>query len=81
MARRRSKSPASKPLPAEKGPRSVESSRSAGSPLVSGDDLRDLDRALRLEWFEPDGAGGFAMSSVLGCPTRRQHGLLVIRPQ
>ena len=81
MVRRRSKPPASKPLPAEKGPRSAESPRSAGSPLVSGDDLRDLDRALRLEWFEPDGAGGFAMSSVLGCPTRRQHGLLVIRPQ
>jgi predicted glycogen debranching enzyme len=47
---------------------------------VEGALLRDSERALGLEWLEPDGGGGFAMGSVLGCPTRRHHGLLVLRP-
>jgi predicted glycogen debranching enzyme len=28
----------------------------------------------------PNGVGGYASSTVLGCPTRRYHGLLVTRP-
>jgi len=41
------------------------------------DDLRDLDRALATEWLLTDGAGGYASSTVLLCPTRRYHGLWV----
>ena len=37
----------------------------------------DLDRALRREWLETNGIGGFAASSVAGLNTRRYHGLLV----
>jgi len=40
-------------------------------------DLRDLDRALATEWLVADGAGGYASSTVLGCPARRYHGLWV----
>jgi len=39
------------------------------------DDLRDLDRSLATEWLLADGAGGYASSTVLLCPTRRYHGL------
>ena len=39
-----------------------------------------LARALDCEWLETDGLGGFASSSVLFCPTRRYHGLLVAWP-
>ena len=41
------------------------------------DDLRDLDRSLATEWLLADGAGGYASSTVLLCPTRRYHGLWV----
>lgn len=41
------------------------------------EDLQRLDWALAREWLETDGAGGYAASTVLLCPTRRQHGLLV----
>ena len=46
------------------------------------DDLGDLDRALATEWLLADGAGGYASSTVLLCPTRRYHGLWVpaLRP-
>jgi len=46
------------------------------------DDLRDLDRSLATEWLLADGAGGYASSTVLLCPTRRYHGLWVpaLRP-
>jgi glycogen debranching enzyme len=46
------------------------------------DDLRNLDRALATEWLLADGAGGYASSTVLLCPTRRYHGLWVpaLRP-
>ncbi len=40
-------------------------------------DLRNLDRALTKEWLLADGAGGYASSTVLACPTRRYHGLWV----
>ena len=32
---------------------------------------------MRAEWLETDGLGGYASSTVLMCPTRRYHGLLV----
>src|SRR5208282_2954366 len=37
----------------------------------------DLDAALRREWLETNGLGGFASSSIVGLNTRRYHGLLV----
>ncbi|MFN3681992.1 MAG: glycogen debranching enzyme N-terminal domain-containing protein, partial [Nitrospira sp.] len=39
---------------------------------------RDLDRALRLEWLETNGCGGFASGTVAGPNTRRYHALLLI---
>ncbi|MCI0650895.1 MAG: amylo-alpha-1,6-glucosidase, partial [Planctomycetes bacterium] len=36
-----------------------------------------LERALRREWLETNGLGGYASMSILMCPTRRFHGLLV----
>lgn len=49
---------------------------------TSAADLADLDRALAREWLLADGAGGYASATVLGCPTRRYHGLWVpaLRP-
>src|SRR6516164_7626909 len=42
----------------------------------------DLDAALRREWLETNGLGGFASSTIVGLNTRRYHGLLVatLRP-
>lgn len=40
-------------------------------------DLTNLDLALRREWLETNGIGGFASSTVVGLNTRRYHGLLV----
>ena len=37
----------------------------------------DLDLALRREWLETNGLGGFASSTIVGLNTRRYHGLLV----
>jgi len=37
----------------------------------------NLDAALRREWLETNGIGGFASGTVNGCNTRRYHGLLV----
>ncbi|HYL12292.1 MAG TPA: amylo-alpha-1,6-glucosidase [Terriglobales bacterium] len=43
-----------------------------------GQDLcSNLDAALRREWLETNGIGGFASSTVNGVNTRRYHGLLV----
>ncbi|MCP9469646.1 MAG: amylo-alpha-1,6-glucosidase [Nitrospira sp.] len=39
---------------------------------------RDLDRALRLEWLETNGRGGFTSGTVAGANTRRYHALLLI---
>ncbi len=36
----------------------------------------NLDAALRREWLETNGIGGFASSSIAGVNTRRYHGLL-----
>ncbi len=43
-------------------------------------DLHRFELALSREWLEPDGLAGYASSTVLGCPTRRYHGLLVAVP-
>ncbi len=37
----------------------------------------DLEIAIRREWLETNGLGGFASSTILGLNTRRYHGLLV----
>lgn len=43
-----------------------------------GEDIcRNLDFALRREWLETNGIGGFASGTINGCNTRRYHGLLV----
>jgi predicted glycogen debranching enzyme len=46
------------------------------------DTCRDLRQALRREWLETNGLGGFASSTIVGLNTRRYHGLLVaaLRP-
>src|SRR5207247_5442907 len=36
-----------------------------------------LEPHLRQEWLLPTGLGGFASSTVVGCNTRRYHGVLV----
>jgi len=36
-----------------------------------------LDKALRKEWLITNGIGGFASSTIVGCNTRKYHGLLV----
>ncbi|MEO0649955.1 MAG: amylo-alpha-1,6-glucosidase, partial [Planctomycetota bacterium] len=56
------------------------SSGPAALATLDSEALRDVEQALATEWIEPDGTGGFAMGSVLGLPVRRQHGLLVLRP-
>lgn len=38
---------------------------------------QNIREALRFEWLETNGLGGYASSSILGCHTRRYHGLLV----
>jgi predicted glycogen debranching enzyme len=37
----------------------------------------DLEGAVRREWLETNGLGGFASSTIIGLNTRRYHGLLV----
>jgi len=39
----------------------------------------DLERALQTEWVETNVLGSHASSTILGCNTRRHHGLLVAR--
>lgn len=40
-----------------------------------------LETALPREWLETNGLGGFASSTIVGCNTRRYHGLLVAATQ
>src|SRR5437879_4958819 len=42
---------------------------------------RNLDTALRREWLETNGIGGFASSTIIGLNTRRYHGLLIAATQ
>ena len=44
---------------------------------LDGDILQDLEKALKREWLETNGLGGFASSTVAGLNARRYHGLLV----
>src|SRR6476619_3495509 len=39
--------------------------------------LRNYDQAVQKEWLETNGLGGWSSSSVIGCNSRRYHGLLV----
>jgi len=39
--------------------------------------LHEYKEAIRHEWLETNGLGGWASSSIIGCNTRRYHGLLV----
>src|SRR5215469_12107696 len=43
----------------------------------SEDVCRNFESALRREWLETNGIGGFASGTINGCNTRRYHGLLV----
>src|SRR5689334_7380536 len=36
-----------------------------------------LDAAIQSEWIETNGLGGWSSSTIIGCNTRRYHGLLV----
>ena len=47
---------------------------------IERESLLQLERSLAREWLETDGRGGYASSTVLLCPTRRYHGLLVAPP-
>lgn len=38
---------------------------------------QNFDRAIRHEWIETNGVGGYASSTIIGAHTRRYHGLLV----
>ena len=39
--------------------------------------LQNFHEAVRYEWLETNGLGGFAGSSIIGCNNRRYHGLLI----
>ncbi|HSE57677.1 MAG TPA: amylo-alpha-1,6-glucosidase [Nitrospiraceae bacterium] len=44
---------------------------------IAAVDCQNLQRALSLEWLEPNGRGGFASGTVAGPNTRRYHALLL----
>ncbi len=46
---------------------------------IKKEDCINLERAVSLEWLETNGIGGYASSTIIGCHTRRYHGLLVVR--
>ena len=50
----------------------------AGSLASRGKDS-NLPPALQSEWFDVNGRGGYASSTLLNCHTRKYHGLLVAR--
>ena len=39
--------------------------------------LQDFSKAIECEWLETNGLGGWSGSTVIGCHSRRYHGLLV----
>lgn len=45
---------------------------------IPASDCQNLDRALSLEWLEPNGRGGFASGTVAGPNTRRYHAILLV---
>lgn len=44
---------------------------------IGTDILSDFQKGINKEWITTNGLGGYASSSVIGCNTRRYHGLLV----
>ena len=46
-------------------------------PLVVPCHRQDLDALLAMEWLLTNRAGAYASGTVVGCNTRRYHGLLV----
>jgi predicted glycogen debranching enzyme len=48
---------------------------------IGNDILNDFTQGLQKEWLVTNGLGGFASSTILGCNTRRYHGLLVAAPR
>jgi hypothetical protein len=38
--------------------------------------LQNFEEAIQHEWLETNGLGGWSGSSIIGCNTRRYHGLL-----
>lgn len=47
---------------------------------MTREECLQLESALTREWLETNGRGGYASGTVLACPTRRYHGLLVVVP-
>ncbi|MGH1362688.1 MAG: amylo-alpha-1,6-glucosidase [Calditrichia bacterium] len=45
--------------------------------VILTETLKNFDEAVRLEWLETNGLGGWASSTITGAQTRRYHGLLV----
>ena len=39
--------------------------------------LQDFEKAIQYEWLETNGLGGWSGSTIIGCNSRRYHGLLV----
>ena len=50
---------------------------SGSAPRLDRAQCQDLPTALRTEWLETNGIGGYAASSIHNCNTRKYHGLLV----
>jgi predicted glycogen debranching enzyme len=51
--------------------------------LIAGQTVTgNFDQAIGREWIETNGLGGWSSSTIIGCNTRRYHGLLVaaVRP-
>ena len=40
-------------------------------------ELQNYEEAIKCEWLETNGLGGFASSTIIGTNTRRYHGLLI----
>ncbi len=49
----------------------------SNSPHSAKLNCQDLHNALRTEWLETNGMGGYASSTIHNCNTRKYHGLLV----
>lgn len=48
---------------------------------AAADLLRDPARVLQREWLLADGLGGWSSQTLCGAHTRREHGLLVVKPE
>jgi len=58
-------------------PAAVRPPAVAATPVYTIETHGQLEPHLSQEWLLTNGLGGFAMSSVVGCNTRKYHGLLV----